>query len=522
MVHLLKLRSNGMNGLLISDGVGVGKTVAAGYIIEYTLRVMKQHVLVCCPPILEQKWIEELQQRFGRRSFSVKAEEDFMTMVDENAISENSQPNVYVLPYSTARSRTLSPDLKFGTVVFDEIHHARNKDTALFTRLHILAKQSTYKVGLSATPIHNQLQDLSTIFGILFPKFPPKVWNYVISELWGRKKVELLHSLLTKFDKSKLGIHFTQRSVVDIEVDLPATYHRFVEAAISKRGVERGKELSAFERMTYLRMASSSPSAFFHSVGRSLPEDYNDVKLLALSNLIKLNPPGRWLIFTEFRRTAESLEKHLAEFEPSVISGDTNFGDRYLAIDNFRKKERSILIMLPVGCEGLDLQVCSRLINYDLHWNPMVIEQRVGRIDRIGQEKTRIDVYNFVVTGSLDLHMMRIMKEKIGVVSSTFADVASLLSDSNENSELATELFDSLPETEGISLLSKLDASLPKTDYRLSELLDDDICEIQSWPKDVEGWDGVLRFSKLIEVEENLAKIKTNSFDLLKILSDYL
>ena len=54
---------------------------------------------------------------------------------------------------------------------------------------------------------------------------------------------------------------------------------------------------------------------------------------------------------------------------------------------------------------------------------------------------------------------------------STFADVASLMSDSNENSELASELFDSLPETEGFSLLSKLDASLPKTDYRLSELL---------------------------------------------------
>ena len=121
----------------------------------------------CCPPVLEQKWIEELQQRFGRRSYSVKAEEDFMTMVDENSISENSQPNVYVLPYSTARSRTLSPDLKFGTVVFDEIHHARNEETALYTRLHKLAKQSTYKVGLSATPIHNHFRPLNNLRHII-------------------------------------------------------------------------------------------------------------------------------------------------------------------------------------------------------------------------------------------------------------------------------------------------------------------------------------------------------------------
>lgn len=522
MVHLLKLRSNGMNGILISDGVGVGKTISAGYIIEYTIRVMKQHVLVCCPPVLEQKWIEELHLRFGRRAYSVKADEDFNTMVDENTPSSTFEPSVYVLPYSTARNRKISEQIRFGAVVFDEVHHARNQETALFSKLVKLAKQSKYRIGLSATPIHNEINDLSTIFGILFPKYGTQIWQYVINELWGRKKVEILHPLLTKFDKTKLGIHFTKRSVYDVEIDLPASYHRFVEATLDKKGIERGKELTSFERMIYLRMASSSPAAFFNSIGRDIPDDYEDHKLAALSNLIIKNSAGRWLIFTEFRKTAQSLAAHLSELKPSILSGDTKFGERYLAIDDFRKDETGVVIMLPVGCEGLDLQVCSRLINYDLHWNPMVIEQRVGRIDRIGQKKTEVEIYNFIITGSLDLHMQRIMKQKIGLVSNTFADVDALIGDDLHHSSLATEIFENLPETNGLAILSKLDQSLPQVDYRLSELLSDELCDVGNWPTEVQDWDVSFSVSGLVEVERILSKIRTSSFDLLSILSDYL
>ena len=107
------------------------------------------------------------------------------------------------------------------------------------------------------------------------------------------------------------------------------------------------------------------------------------------------------------------MKDNLEQNNVNIISGEDSFSERYLSFEEFRKNENGILIMMPVGSEGLDLQVCARMVNYDLHWNPMVIEQRIGRIDRLGQNKKFIDVYNFVVNGSIDQHMMSILREKI-------------------------------------------------------------------------------------------------------------
>ena len=81
LIHLLKLRQNGLNGLLVADGVGVGKTISAGYVIEFVLDVMGEHCIICCPPVLEEKWIQELQSRFARTAYSVKAGENFFTYI---------------------------------------------------------------------------------------------------------------------------------------------------------------------------------------------------------------------------------------------------------------------------------------------------------------------------------------------------------------------------------------------------------------------------------------------------------
>ena len=521
LVHLLKLRTNGMNGLLIADGVGVGKTISAGYIIEYCAAVMKQSVLVCCPPVLEQKWIEELKLRFGRTSYSVKSKEDFDIMIEELR-SKTTNPSVYVIPYSTAKNRVFPHDISFGLVVYDEIHHARNHETNLFTTLVEIAKKSVYNVGLSATPIHNDVNDLSNIFSILFPDYSRDVWQLVISELWSKNRTDIVHPFVTKFDKSRLGIHFTVRSIHNIQIDLPSSYHNLVKSLLDDRGLSRGSELSSFEKMSFHRMASSSPAAFFSSFGREMPVDYPDPKLQAMIDLIHKNPPGRWLIFTEFLKTADHLAKGLESFRPSILSGSSSFSERYVKIDDFRKNANGIVIMLPVGCEGLDLQVCSRVVNYDLHWNPMVIEQRVGRIDRIGQEKKDIDVYNFEIIGSVDSHMLRTMQEKLGIVADTFADVNHLIEPNQEGRNIAEDVIKSLSEVAGLEMLQTLDKALPGLDYQISDALPDSVCDIASWPQTTQKWDDTLKTFGSVDVERILTETRADSLRLLSILSDYI
>ena len=398
----------------------------------------------------------------------------------------------YLIPL---KNRSLSRLTNVGCVIYDEIHHSRNHETKLYSSLIELSKISTYRVGLSATPIHNSLGDLSSAMSLIFPILERDSWNLIVNELWSRNKVHFLHPFITKFDKTKLGIHFTKREVIQIETDFNPSFLNSVELTIDKMGERRGEELSSFEKSIFLRLASSSPAAFFKSQNREIPENYDDSKLNKMVNLID----GRsraWLIFTEFRATAEVIANKLHQFQPAIISGDSSISERYLAIDDFHKNENGVLIMMPVGCEGLDLQICSRLINYDLHWNPMVIEQRIGRIDRIGQNKDSIQIYNFIVLGSIDHHMISIMKDKLGIVSDTFANIEAMLNsdlDSQEYSEISDEYL----SKNGIDIMSKLSNSLPDTDYRLQGLLSIDICKSDLWPNEISDWDNLLEVFKI-------------------------
>ena len=215
-------------------------------------------------------------------------------------------------------------------------------------------------------------------------------------------------------------------------MEYPSSYVNSVEMALEKRGEKRGKKLSSFEKMTLLRLSSSSPNSFFGSFDREVADDYPNPKIDRLTRLLEESEEGKWIIFTEFRRTAELIINSLGDKPVSLISGDSSFSDRYLAFDDFRKDPNGILVMMPVGSEGLDLQTCHRMINFDLHWNPMVLEQRIGRIDRLGQKKKEVEIYNFLVKGSLDEHMMTILRSKLDIVKDTFASTEKVISEESQ------------------------------------------------------------------------------------------
>ena len=101
------------------------------------------------PSCLGEKWIEELNLRFARIAYSVKEKENYERMIEE-VNDNNFISRVYILPYSMAK-KDFSELSNVGCVIFDEIHHARNKETQLFEKLIDMSIKSTYRVGLSAT-----------------------------------------------------------------------------------------------------------------------------------------------------------------------------------------------------------------------------------------------------------------------------------------------------------------------------------------------------------------------------------
>ncbi len=135
------------------------------------------------------------------------------------------------------------------------------------------------------------------------------------------------------------------------------------------------------------------------------------------------------IIFTGFRMTADYLKERLIsdKFKVSYIHGAMG-SKKYLVIDEFKKTvEPSILLSTEVGSEGIDLQFCSAIINYDLPWNPMRVEQRIGRIDRIGQKSKTIKIRNIMCRDTIEDRILKRLHDRINLFTNTIGNLDDIL-----------------------------------------------------------------------------------------------
>lgn len=147
-----------------------------------------------------------------------------------------------------------------------------------------------------------------------------------------------------------------------------------------------------------------------------------DAKAEALLNkIIELkqttgDPDLKILVFTEFRTTQSMLQKFLESrgYEVRVINGSQDLDARKRALIDF-KNQSQILIGTDAAGEALNMQFCYIVVNYDLPWNPMMIEQRIGRVDRIGQ-KHIVQAYNMLTNNSVDLRVYEVIEEKLNQI----------------------------------------------------------------------------------------------------------
>ncbi len=167
----------------------------------------------------------------------------------------------------------------------------------------------------------------------------------------------------------------------------------------------------------------------FYDKLKSLPYDSKSDKLIQLINQIyENNPNEKILIFTQFVDTLIFLKNLLAEQERGyfveLFYGGLNQEEKDAAVERFRSSKKfSVLISTEIGGEGRNFQFCRTLVNYDLPWNPMKLEQRIGRLDRIGQKSREIYIYNFFIDGTIEtdivyalLKRINLFEESIGVL----------------------------------------------------------------------------------------------------------
>lgn len=335
-------------------------------------------------------------------------------------------------------------------------------------------------MGLSATPINNGIADLGSELSILL-NLDVDITDALVSELWRPERQAVIYVLMTRFSKEKLGVHFAHRNVHDIEIEFPDDYLAQIVSDIKMLRSRPQSEKMFRDEITYFRLGASSPRAFMQSTGLFVSEATE--KKDALNAILRRHSSTTVIIFCEFEATAHDIENFVVDRSSFVVTGSVPVYARDAILAQFHNSVNGVLILTSVGAEGLDLQFCSTLVNFDLTWNPMILEQRIGRIDRIGQEKKEIYIYNFIVDGSIDARIIKTLGRKLGLIEGSILEPRTVLNSIETpkfwNVELA-EFESELENARNLVRAVELSTEIIPDDYELAGAINSELCDIQS------------------------------------------
>lgn len=179
-----------------------------------------------------------------------------------------------------------------------------------------------------------------------------------------------------------------------------------VEEAIEAMSLDIDAEIEELERII--------------AVAKQAEFQYPDVKVEKLidtiDEILSEDRNQKIIVFTEFVATQAYLKTVLEKrgFTVTILNGGMSIDERNEALLEFKTKS-NIFISTDAGGEGLNLQFSNIIINYDLPWNPMKIEQRCGRADRIGQQRD-VHIYNFIITDTVECRVREVLEEKLSVI----------------------------------------------------------------------------------------------------------
>ncbi|MDE2820190.1 MAG: SNF2-related protein [Chloroflexota bacterium] len=189
-----------------------------------------------------------------------------------------------------------------------------------------------------------------------------------------------------------------------------------------------------------------------------------------ISRVLSESRPQKVLVFSYFLHTLDYLKINLAKsnIRVGLITGKSDDDEvRKPLMWRFRlphddPEAIDILLSSEVGCEGLDYEFCDCLVNYDIPWNPMKIEQRIGRIDRFGQQSDKVHIYNFITPGTVEERIIFRCFERLDIFRNTVGDNEEILADLTKKLEKITYETELSPEQAEVRAFQMSDNALRK------------------------------------------------------------
>ena len=418
----------GAGRCLIGDEMGLGKTVQAIAAAEIMARLFGvERVLIVCPTSLKHQWEREIA-RFSRRPTRVvgglraRRERQF---ADTGGFFR-------IINYDTVHADldlidAWSPDL----VILDEAQRIKNWKTRTARSVKRLA--SPYAIVLTGTPLENRLEELVSIVEFvdrhrLGPTYRfladhqvhdenGKVTGYrhldrigqtLAPMLLRRTKKQVLSELPARLDKNfflpmtaEQRRHHEENREVVARIVAKWRRHKFLSEADQRR------LMIALQNM---RMSCDSTYLLDGKTDFGVKAD----ELATLLDELLEEPGVKVVVFSQWLRMHELLARRLKtkRFGHVLFHGGLTGGQRKAMLDRFREDSGCrAFLATDAGGVGLNLQHASAVVNVDLPWNPAVLEQRIGRVHRLGQHKP-VQVVNFIAEGTIEEGMLSVLKFK--------------------------------------------------------------------------------------------------------------
>ncbi|RLT42442.1 MAG: DEAD/DEAH box helicase [Chloroflexi bacterium] len=462
---------------LLADEVGLGKTIEAGLVLkEYLLRQMVDRVLILTPPGLVEQWQEELASKYNLTSFVTSSDPEFRA---RGSAAWETFPRV-IASLATARRaehRTAITALQYDLVIVDEAHHLKNRTSASWQLVNELQKK--YILLLTATPVQNKLTELYNLITVLKPgqlKSPKEFSSQFVVR--GDPRLpknrgllrELLGDVMVRHTRGQISLQLPPRRAHTIRLALNPDEQSLADAIgdTVRRMMEDTEKVSAGHRFglrILLREVGSSAAAT-ESTLRSLAANkelalyraellalaaqaasvQGSAKADALRTLLEAQAKGgtsdKVLIFTQFRATQEMLAAAMTGWGIPFANyhGGLTSGQKDAVIRDFQN-DLPVLLSTEAAGEGRNLQFCRAMVNYDLPWNPMRIEQRIGRIHRIGQDRP-VDIFNLAAAGSIEDLVLDILDRKLNMFELVIGEVDMILGQMGDERDFEEIILD--------------------------------------------------------------------------------
>lgn len=414
------LAEYGIGGVL-ADTMGLGKTVQAiAFILSelQQIRNSKEPALIICPSSLTYNWLSEL----------VKFAPEIQAVVMDGTIQERAklQKEIRDMDAIITSYPLLLKDIAwyekqaFSTVIFDEAQYFKNPTTQ--TAKAVKKIQAANRFALTGTPVENALEELWSIFHVVFPQLFGGLKEY--SNLSKKTIAKRIRPFMLRRLKEEVLLELPKKKEWQESIDLLPEQKKIYAAYLAKlrhdtlkhldKDTFRKNKIRILAGLTRLRQICCHPKLFIH--------DYKEgsAKLETLLQLVEsANQAGRRvLIFSQFTKMLEIIGTELAILGLPFfyLDGQTSSEERLELMNRFNAGERDFfLISLKAGGTGLNLMTADTVILYDAWWNPAVEEQAADRAHRMGQKRD-VHVIKLVARGTVEDKINELQEKKKNLI----------------------------------------------------------------------------------------------------------